>query len=170
MVKTGGEEEFKADALKKASQYAQGLQFWFFKRKLRIGGKQNGRYIDAPLFPGYVFMSAEFMDNYLFEKIKASRNFYHFLSSNTNIVSLRGHDLECLHFLMRFGESSGLSKALFDENDRIVIVDGLLTGFKGSIMSVNRRKQRVKVRIDMCGSINTVDLGYEHINKIPSGQ
>ncbi len=170
MVKTGGEDEFKADAMKKASQYAQGLQFWFFKRKLRIGGKQNGHVIDAPLFPGYVFMSAENMDTYLYEKIKSAKNFYHFLSSNVNIVSLRGNDLECLHHLIRFGESSGFSKALFDANDRIVIIDGLLSGFKGSIISVNRRKQRVKVRIEMCGSINTIDLGYEFINKIPSSQ
>lgn len=170
MVKTGGEEEFKADAMKKASQYALGLQFWFFKRKLRIGGKQNGRVIDAPLFPGYVFMSAENMDAYLFEKIKTAKNFYHFLSSNMNITSLRGNDLECLHHLIRFGESSGFSRALFDANDRIVIIDGVLSGFKGNIISVNRRKQRVKVRIEMCGSINTIDLGYEYINKIPSGQ
>ena len=172
MVRTGGEEEFKADALEKMKvsnlEQASSAQFWFFRRKLRIGGKQNGHIIDPPLFPGYVFMGINGeVDSYLYEEIRKVKNFYHFLSSNANRVALYGRDLEIMHHLLRFGETSGFSKARFDENDRIVIVEGCAAGKMGQIIKVDRRKQRVTVRLDFCGSINTIDLGYELINKLP---
>lgn len=167
MVKTGGEEEFKADALEKCAPYAQGLQFWFFKRKMKLGGRHKGQVVDTPLFPGYVFMSALGIDQHFVERIRTAKHFYHFLSSNRNIIPLYGKDLESLHCLISHGETSGFSLARFDENDRIVVVSGLLQGFTGNIIRVNRRKQRVTVRMDMCGSINTMDLCYDLITKAP---
>ena len=172
MVRTGSEEEFKADALEKMKsshlEQASSTQFWCFKRKLRIGGKENGRVIVPPLFPGYIFMGVNGeLDNYLFEEIRKVKYFYHFLSSNTNRVALYGRDLEIMHHLLRFGETSGFSKARFDENDRIEIVDGFAKGKFGKILKVDRRKQRVTVKLDFCGSINTLVLGYELITQAP---
>lgn len=161
MVRSGGEEEFKKSALKNAGDYAVDLNFWFFKRKIRNSGKEKGVVIEKPLFPGYVFMSAENFDTYLLEKISKSANYYHFLRDDKNITPLAGRDLDYIQVLVGSGETVGISKAKFDENDRIVILSGPLKGFKGNIIKVDRRKQRVTVRIDLCGNISSFDLSYD---------
>lgn len=165
MVRSGGEEQFKADALKNGAPYAVGLEFWFFKRKVKNGGKTKGQIVEQPMFPGYVFMSAEDVDAYLYNKISTSRNFYHFLKNNHDITPLAGRDLDYLHTLLNSGETAGISTVTFDENDRIVILSGPLQGFKGNIKRVNRRKQRVTVQIDLCGNISSFDLCYDLVHK-----
>ena len=168
MVRSGGEEIFKKEALKNGAPLSVGLQFWFFKRKVKNGGKEKGQVIEQPLFPGYVFMSAVDMDAYLYDKISRSPNFYHFLKDNKNITPLVGKDLDYLHTLMNYGEVTGISQATFDEHDRIVILNGPLKGFAGNIIRVNRRKQRVTVQIDMCGNISSFDLSYDLVEKAPA--
>ena len=164
MVRSGGEEEFKKSALKNAQGYAVGLDFWFFKRKVKNGGKEKGVVIEKPLFPGYVFMSAENLDAYLFGKISSSLNYYHFLRDDRNITPLAGRDLDYIQTLISSGETVGISKASFDSNDRIVILSGPLKGFTGNIVRVNRRKQRVTVKIDLCGNISSFDLSYDLVS------
>ena len=58
----------------------------------------------------------------------------------------------------------GISKAKFDENQRIVIVEGPLKGFEGKIIRVNRRCKRVTVEIDMFGYNKKVDLCYSDVD------
>ena len=166
MVKTGAEESFKKEALEKGSSFAVGLQFYFFKRKVINGGKQKGKIVESPMFPGYIFMGCADIDSYLIEQIRSCKNFYRFLSSDGKIRPLTGQDLDYLERLMRHGEVAGFSRVTFDENDRIVILDGPLEGFKGNIIKVDRRKRRVTIRLDMCGSINKVDLCYEDVSKL----
>jgi transcriptional antiterminator NusG len=168
MVRSGGEELFKKEALKNGSPYAVGLQLWFFKRKVKNGGKKKGEVVEQPLFPGYVFMAAEDMDAYLYDKISRCSNFYHFLKDNKDITPLAGKDLEYLHTLMNYGEVTGISQATFDEHDRIVVLSGPLQGFSGNIIRVNKRKQRVTVQIDLCGNISSFDLSYDLVQKTVS--
>ena len=165
MVRSGGEEEFKKSALKNAEDYAVNLNFWFFKRKVKNSGKQKGVVIEKPLFPGYVFMSTENLDAYLYGKISEATNYYHFLRDDKNIIPLSGRDLDYIQLLITSGETVGISKATFDENDRIVILSGPLKGFKGNIIRVDRRKQRVTVSIDLCGNISSFDLSYDLVGK-----
>ncbi len=63
-------------------------------------------------------------------------------------------------------EKLGISKAKFDENQRIVIVDGPLKDFEGRIIRVNRRCKRVTVEIDMFGYSKKVDLCYEDVQGV----
>ena len=43
----------------------------------------------------------------------------------------------------------------FDENERIVVDEGPLNGLEGSIIKVDRRKQRAKIQLDFHGSTYT---------------
>ena len=53
----------------------------------------------------------------------------------------------------------------FDENDRIVVIEGPLKGFEGSIIKVDRRKHRAKIQVDFAGNAHTMDLSFEDIEK-----
>jgi transcriptional antiterminator NusG len=167
MVRSGGEELFKSEVLKNIEPDADDIHFWFLKRKVKNGGRQKGVIIEQPLFPGYVFMGAEDVDANLYNRISSTVNFYHFLKNNSNITPLVGRDLDYLHTLLNNGETAGISQAMFDEKDRIVILGGPLQGFTGNILRVNKRKQRVTVKIDLCGSINSFDLCYDLVEKAP---
>ncbi len=165
MVKTGGEEVFKKDFYRLCSDRFCGVNAYFLKRKVKLNGRLKGQSEQKPLFPGYVFISVPEPCDDFFLTVKSCINFFHFLNSNTDIQELKGKDLGYLSRLLAYGEVSGLSKVKFDENDRIQIVSGPLEGFKGNIIRVDRRRQRVTVSIDMCG-ISSFDLCYEVVAKI----
>jgi len=165
MVKTGGEDTFIKQAQKVTEQIDPSIKFYFFKRKMIEGGKKAGQMVDHPLFPGYVFMLGPDMYDDLYLKIKQVKNFGHFLNNNHDIQPLRGKDLDYLSILSQNGSIAGISKAMFDENDRIQIIEGPLAGFRGNIIKVDKRKRRVTVFIDLCGTSKTFDLSYEIVQK-----
>ena len=66
-----------------------------------------------------------------------------------------------LHFIKRAGPIAGISRVFFDENSRIVVMDGPMAGLEGRIIKVDKRKKRAKVKLNLYEDSFTVDLGYE---------
>lgn len=175
MVKSGGEEAFKKDFeknLKKAALLEAGAQktpalsakITFFKKKMRDSKKRE---FEQALFPGYVFLSAQALDDRVAEAAKKAKNFYHFLNSNSDIQKLQGSDREILASLLKFGETQGVSQAYFDQNQRIVIAGGPLLGFEGKIIKVNKKRGRATVQVDLCSNTMKFDLAFEEMAASP---
>ena len=80
-------------------------------------------------------------------------------------MPLAGKDLAIIRHFMGLGPKIGPSLVRFDENDRILVIEGPLKGFEGCIIKVDRRKQRAKIRVDFAGSSHTMDLSFEDIEK-----
>lgn len=162
MVRTRGEEKFKKRLERRFKLFCKDkdIELFFFKKKLRT--KKNIEF-EEPLFKSYVFLATKKLDLETVNIIKRTEDFYKFLISNTNIKPLSGSDLDYVSRLVTFGETQGLSKAYFDENMRIVITEGPLTGFSGKIYKVNRRQRRVTVLLEMFQNQIKFDLGYELI-------
>ena len=157
MVKTGAEEKFKSSATEKLAQSGDGSKFYFFKKQMTARSCVS---FEEPLFPGYIFLETENLTRETIETLKKVSGFYHFLFDNTNPHKLNGNDLAYYSTFRQSGEILGLSKARFDENQRIQIVEGPLKGFQGKIIRVNRRCKRVTVQIEMFGYSKKVDLCY----------
>ena len=66
---------------------------------------------------------------------------------------------------MGLGPKIGSSLVRFDENDRIVVIEGPLKGIEGNIIKVDKRKQRAKIRVDFAGTVHTLDLSFEDIER-----
>lgn len=162
MVKTGAEEAFKSDFEKTLKERDISAEVMFFKKKMRTSKKIE---YEQVLFPGYVFLAVLELNPDIVRIARLNRNFYHFLPSNTDIHQLEGKDLEYLANLRKFGEVQGISKAYFNENMRIVVTDGPLMGFAGNIIKVNRKRQRVTVKLDLCNSTLKFDLAYDEVAK-----
>lgn len=163
MVKTGGEEKFKDLATEKLAADENGSRLYFFKKMMKT---RNGPAFEEPLFPGYVFMETEKLERSTIEMLKKINGFYHFLFDNAAPQKLQGKNFEYFSVFKKTGEKLGISKAKFDENQRIVIVDGPLKDFEGRIIRVNRRCKRVTVEIDMFGYSKKVDLCYEDVQGV----
>lgn len=157
MVKTGSEEKFKESAIQKLSQTGDDSKFYFLKKQMQA---RNGSSFIEPLFPGYVFMETPTLERATIETLKSIKGFYHFLFDNANPQKLNGNDLSYYLTFRQGGEVLGISRARFDENQRIKIIEGPLTGFEGKIIRVNRRCRRVTVEIDLFGYSKKVDLCY----------
>ena len=118
------------------------------------------------MFPSYVIMQTQNdIDAQTLLELKKLPDFYHFLNSNTEIIPLNDKDLTIIKHFMGIGPKLGSSLVRFDENDRIVVIEGPLKGMEGNIIKVDRRKQRAKIQLNFHGSMYTLDLSFEDISK-----
>lgn len=85
-------------------------------------------------------------------------------TAQISIISL-DRDLQIIQHFLGLGPKIGQSLVRFDENDRIVVIEGPLKGIEGSIVKVDKRKQRAKICVDFGGAAHTMDLGFEDIGK-----
>ncbi len=133
----------------------------FPQRVLHIRRQGKTRKENAPIYPGYLFLEAEKVEPEVYWALRPVKGIYKFLKSNTDIEPLHGEDRRILVHFLEHGETVALSKVVFDENSRIVVKEGPLKGMEGSIVKVDRRKRRARVRLSMYKDSFTVDFGFE---------
>jgi transcription termination/antitermination protein NusG len=123
------------------------------------------------LFPGYVFMQSEAIleERQAYWSIRRTEGFIRFLLESKAPSPLPENDLVLLRSFISFGNCADISKVTFDENDRIVVLEGPLKGLEGRILKVDRRKRRARVRLDMYESSFPIDLGFEVVERVKSG-
>ena len=166
-VKTGTENKYIK--LFRVKNPELNFPIHFPQRSLSIRKNGKTRVSTVPVFPGYLFVEAE-ND----EQIKSSQwefrkteGFFRFLVSNQDITPLANEDLELvMHFIKKAGPVAGKSKVYFNENSRIVVVDGPLLGLEGRIIKVDKRKGRAKIMLDLYNDSFGIDLGFEIIEGI----
>jgi transcriptional antiterminator NusG len=164
-VKTGWEEKFMR--LFKAQNPDFTLPLHFPRRYLDIrrGGRITPSYL--AIFPGYIFVESEEPDTLQYlGAFRRTNGFYRFLRSNEDIKPLQNRDLELvLHFIKNIGQVAGKSKVYFDENSRIVVISGPLSGLEGRIIKADKRKGRAKIKLDLYGDSFCIDLAFEVLVK-----
>lgn len=142
---------------------------YFPQRRLDIrrGGKIKPSM--SAVFPGYIFIEADCDEDIVSRQwdFRRTEGFYRFLRSNREITPLADRDLELvLHFIKNAGPVAGRSKVYFNENSRIVVVEGPLMGLEGRIIKVDRRKGRAKINLDLYNDSFNIDLGFEVIGAL----
>lgn len=139
------------------------------RRMLKI--RRMGKITDvlSPIFPGYIFIACDKIDADLYWIFKKTDGFYRFLKSNQAIEPLGGYDRQLLLHFIQSGQEVRSSKVTFDANDRIIILEGPLKGLEAFIIKVDKRKGRAKLKLPMCGSDFTFDLGFDCIERIKKG-
>ena len=163
-VKTRGEEKYIK--LFKAMNPGISFPIYFPQRQLYIRRRGKTVSSNAAVFPGYIFVEVADNENILEHHFafRKTDGFFRFLKSNQNIMALARKDLElALHFIKKVGPLAGRSKAYFDANDRIVVVEGPLLGLEGKVIKVDKRKGRAKIKLDLYDDSFSIDLAFETI-------
>jgi transcriptional antiterminator NusG len=119
------------------------------------------------MFPGYLFLEAEEVNGQLLSLLKSIPGFYQVLPSNKHIEPIPPNDLQFLNSLFNKNYIASISKASFDENNKIQIISGPLKGKEGMIIKVDRRKGRAKIIVKAFEKEHYVDLGFEVIAQVP---
>lgn len=164
-VSTGKEKNFIEDAefKNKFDELPYSIVFPQRVLKIRKAGKVTEKQL--PVFAGYLFIGTDKISKELYQHLKRCKGFYRFLPNNQEPRFLEGRDLEILNQFISFGGLAKISQVVFDENDRIKVIEGPLSGLEGYIVRVNKRKGRATVCLDMCQTAFSIDLGFEILNK-----
>jgi transcriptional antiterminator NusG len=135
----------------------------FPQRQLNIRKGGVRKIANLAVFPGYIFVETD--DILSFQKeLKSTEGFRRFLKSNKEITPLSSRDLELvLHFIDNKNPAV-LSKVYFNENSRIVVLEGPLVGLEGRILKVDKRKGRAKIKLDLYDDSFLIDLAFEVIS------
>lgn len=165
-VKTGNETKFKNDLLKNSNNNSlQAVQVYIPQRVLTIKRKGKKKDLQSALFPGYVFIEAEKLSVSLAKTITGSNGFLRILPENSRPSPLQGEEKEILKKLLHSGEIIAKSRVSFDENNRIRVIKGPLSGLEGKISKVDRRKGRAKVVLSLYDDKFTIDFGFTDISR-----
>lgn len=162
-VSTGEEQKYIRLFSARNRDLLERLQFHVPQRQLKIRRGGKVRTEKQTLFPGYVFVETQNMEPELTQVLRRTNGFYRILPETINPRPLPPEQRGQMSRLINGGHSLGLSKASFNENGRIQILSGPLEGLEGSIVKVDRRKQRVRVRLDLYEDSHLIDLGYEEV-------
>ncbi|GHU40345.1 hypothetical protein FACS1894190_07130 [Spirochaetia bacterium] len=143
------------------------INLYFPKKTVREKVKDKTVIKDKPLIKGYVIVECdERIDiRYIIKRFKEASGFIRFLKTNTDVTKLTGQGKELVLFFIKH-KSTGISKVHYNENDRIVIEDGVLKGMEGQIIKVDRRRQRAKILLDICGASMTFEFSFEVVKQI----
>jgi transcriptional antiterminator NusG len=144
-----------------------GVRLFWPRRSLKVRRGGRWREVLQPVFPGYLFVEAESVAGDAYQKLRLLPGFLRFLPSNQDVQPVSERDARPLAQLMRYGEVIRKSVAVFDENNRIRIIEGPLKDLEGLIVKVDRRKGRAKVKLDLYDESRLVDFGFTSLEKEP---
>jgi transcriptional antiterminator NusG len=166
-VRTTGEQEF----IRRATRLLKPAENRFFAPSRALLVTKGGRRTKKvhPVFPGYVFFETETLVPEDRWKIRRIEGFYRFLNETRDPRPLNDKDKQLLLRFISFGKTADISKVTFDENQRIVVLEGPLKGLEGSIVKVDRRRGRAKVKLDLCDTGFLIDFGFEAVAKAVKG-
>lgn len=162
-VTTGEEDKFLK--LWESQNRAMDIKVYWPKREMIIRRQGKNIKTTVPVFPGYVFVEAEKIDNSTFYDFRRVPYFLRFLKDNQNIIPLPDSEQRVIFQLTKFGRIIGRSTVTYNENDKIKVLDGPLKGLEGLIVKVDKRKKRVKVRLNMYEDSFLVDFAFDLIQE-----
>jgi len=165
-VTTGKELECRTWLMKTGAFSEKSLVYP--RRKLRL--RKQGKWFEKnePLFPGYLFYMTE--DRICPEQVLAVRQtpgIFSFLKMDGQPVPLSEDEERQMLQFMKSGEIAGFSKIVFKENQEITILKGPLKGMEGQVVKVDRRKNRIKVRLSLYKEAFLVDFGFDSVENTP---
>lgn len=169
-VRTGMEEDFVKADKKQNPNSGEEYSILLPRRVLNI--KRRGKVFKeiSPVFKGYVFVEAEELTDQIYSLLKNVKGFYRVLPDNKDRKALYGRDLDILNHFIRFDCLADISVAVFDENDRIKILEGPLMGLEGQIIKVDRRKGRAKVLLDAYNESFPIDFAFRALDLAQKGE
>ncbi len=137
------------------------LKIFWLRKELMI--RKNGHTHKGlkSIFPGYLFLEADEIDAETFQEFRHIHFFNRFLKADNKISPLPLDEAKKIYELAKYGRVIGQSKVVYNEQDRIVVIDGPMKGLEGQIVKVDRRKKRAKVRLSLYNNAYLIDFGFE---------
>ncbi len=108
------------------------------------------------LFPGYVLLKVH-MNMRIYNLISAIPGVIRFLKNSDGPQDIDEEEIFVIQKLTSYNEIIEPSR-VYMRGDKIEVIDGPLLGMEGFIQSIDKRKGRVKVLLNLMGKPKTVEL------------
>lgn len=116
------------------------------------------------LFPGYVFMISEHIDQLNME-LKRIPEFARIIGKKkSDIFPLDAEEIAFLKEFAHRDHTVAMSHG-YIEGDRIIVCDGPMKGKEGLIVRINRHKRIAEIQLKMFNKIAVIKVGLEIISK-----
>ena len=158
MVRNGCEAQFKERAEETLAAHGIKARLYFFQRTFC---RRAGEYVDAPVFPGYLFLQVERLSGELVTTIKDVEDYLCLLPADDHPKAIQGGALEDLKLFLGHGEYFGISRVAFLSGRRMRAVSGPMVGLEDSVYKVNKKKHRITVATSLSPEGKNFDLLYE---------
>ncbi len=137
-------------------------------RELRIrkGGKRH--IVKQPLYSGYIFVETSLPAHELPGLIKPIQTAVRFLPSNSDCKPLTENEESFIRRFIHFGGTLPRSRVKLIPGQAIQVIDGPLQGLEGIIQRIDKRRERVKIRLEMSDRPFVFDLGIELVKEAES--
>ena len=132
--------------------------------KRRMRERKEGKWDDKirTLFPGYVLLTGQ-MDNQKYSFIRDVPGVIRLLKDGDGPQEIHEREIRLISKLTYDNEIIG-SSSIFVQGEKIVVIDGPLLGLEGNIKSIDKRKGRVKVLLNLMGEPREVELSVTMIH------
>lgn len=165
-VLTGKEGDVKSKIIREFEHFREEQRPKLLVPVREVPERRQGRVclVTRPLFPGYVFLNVV-LDNAAYYTIKQIPYIIRFLGVSKPFP-VPMEQMKPILRMCNLGETIQISKVILGKT--IEVVQGPLKGFKGNIVSVDKRKGRAKVRFKILNEVKEIDLGIEVIDLQPA--
>jgi transcriptional antiterminator NusG len=133
--------------------------------EIKDGGKRDTK--EAKVFPGYVLVRMEMSDD-TWTIVRNTAGVTGFVGTNGKPSPLRREEYnKIMHKGPRSsGESPKRTSTNLESGMHVVVTNGPLSGFDGSISEVNAESNKVKVMLEIFGRETPVELTIDQIKVI----
>ncbi len=165
-VMTGREAYYITHAYNYLGKDRENLHLFVPRREMTIRRKGKRLVTRKPIFPGYVFWECDEPEEQIQWRLKRTPGFIRFLRRESGVLSpISAADRKLITHLITGGDICGASQITFDRDNRIVALSGPLKGYEGSIIKVDRRKQRAQVKFLLNDKTFLIYFEYREIRQ-----
>jgi transcriptional antiterminator NusG len=128
--------------------------------------RKDGKFISLrePLFPGYLFIISDFIDDISIALWKISK-FKRILRTGSSFVPMEPEEVNAFSALVDEAFNITMSKG-FIIGDAITVTEGPLKGYEGSIKKIDRHKRMAFVELPFLGKEIRVRIPLEIVDKL----
>lgn len=137
-----------------------------FLPKVRVRSKRRDRRVmlDAPLFPGYLFVRSNLHPHHHLDILKTV-GAVKLIGNKQSPVAVSDETVESLKIMVR-QTSEIVTGSRFRKGDRVVVIAGIFAGIVG-VFTRYRGLGRVVVNVELLGQFASVEVDEDDVEVIP---
>jgi transcriptional antiterminator NusG len=134
------------------------------EKVVEVRNKQK-RETEQKFFPGYVLVEMELTDD-TWHLVRSTPKVTGFVGSGQKPVPLPQDQVDDIQRQMVSGAEKPKPKSVFQQGDKIRVIEGPFQNFPGTVEDTNPERGRMKVIVPVFGRPTPVELEYYQVERI----
>ena len=134
------------------------------EKVVEVRNKQK-RETEQKFFPGYVLVEMELTDD-TWHLVRSTPKVTGFVGSGQKPVALPQDQVDDIQRQMVSGAEKPKPKSVFQQGDKIRVIEGPFQNFQGTVEDTNPERGRMKVIVPVFGRPTPVELEYYQVERI----